>query len=276
MVRTAHPLREGRAMSTQAYPIAKAIVLGFLLAVGLVRPVHAVDGVFEIKQARAKAGGVTPGDMPFFPVTIDRSASYRLTSNLDVTDASARPEGTAAENTSAIQVNADNVTIDLNGFTIKGPTVCSGDPLMCTPTGEGSGIEGNDPHGVAVVNGIVRGMGAHGVFLRFQSRVDKVLAADNARVGIHARLVTDCTAEENGGIGIEGTTVTNCNARSNAFQGISATTVANCTAIANGSIGINAVAVTGSSANSNTHTFQIFAPGIAGHNICGFPHVPCP
>ena len=42
----------------------------------------AVDGVIEINQARALAGGVLGDairDPPGFPVTIDRSGSYRLT-----------------------------------------------------------------------------------------------------------------------------------------------------------------------------------------------------
>src|SRR2546428_10232429 len=86
-----------------------------LLLAGLSCNMYAVDGVVLIDQNRALAGGVTPGDAPGFPVTLSVAGSYRLSGNLTVPDA----------NTSAIQVTADNVTIDLNGFTILGPVVCS-------------------------------------------------------------------------------------------------------------------------------------------------------
>ena len=125
-------------------------VLSAAVLLGLTGPVYAVSGVIEINQARAKAGGVTPADTPLFPVTISQPGSYRLTGNLDVTDATARPSGTAAENATAILVAANNVTIDLNGFMIKGPTVCSGSPLTCNPMGVGRGIDAFTQSGVAV------------------------------------------------------------------------------------------------------------------------------
>src|SRR6266540_3776373 len=86
-----------------------------LVWAGLSGPMYAVDGVVLIDQNRALAGGVTPGDTPGFPVTLSVPGSYRLTGNLTVPDA----------NTTAIQIAADNVTLDLNGFSILGPVVCS-------------------------------------------------------------------------------------------------------------------------------------------------------
>src|SRR5882757_4036016 len=77
--------------------------------------VFAVDGVILIDQTRALAGSVTPGDTPGFPITLSQAGSYRLTGNLTVPNAS----------TAAISIGADNITIDLNGFSIIGPTVCS-------------------------------------------------------------------------------------------------------------------------------------------------------
>jgi hypothetical protein len=71
-------------------------------------PAAAVDGEILISQSRAASGGITPGDTAGFPVTISRSGSYKLSSNLSVTDA-----------TNAIEVTAADVTIDLNGFTIR-------------------------------------------------------------------------------------------------------------------------------------------------------------
>src|SRR6266700_7689406 len=88
------------------------------LAVVLVAPaVLAVDGVVLINQSTVMAAGG-------FPYTITQPGSYRLSGNLTVPDA----------NTTAIQVMADNVTIDLNGFSIIGPMVCNGFPVTsCSP-----------------------------------------------------------------------------------------------------------------------------------------------
>jgi hypothetical protein len=148
-------------------------------------PAWAVDGVVDINQARAKAGGVTPGDAPLFPVTINQPGSYRLTGNLDVTDAGARPGGTAAENTTAIKVTAMNVTIDLNGFTILGPAVCSGVPTSCTLIGTGEGIDAFSANNVNVLNGTIQGMGIRGITLN-SGRVDGVTAQNNGGFGIQA------------------------------------------------------------------------------------------
>ena len=58
--------------------------MGILLGLGLATPALAVDGVIEINQARAMAGGITAGDNPGFPVNLTESGSYRLTSDLTV------------------------------------------------------------------------------------------------------------------------------------------------------------------------------------------------
>src|SRR5436190_10630805 len=101
-----------------------------VLLAGLSCNMYAVDGIVLIDQNRALAGGVTPGDAPGFPVTISLAGSYRLSGNLTVPDA----------NTTAINITADNVTIDLNGFSIIGPVVCTpiGTPVTsCSPSGSG-------------------------------------------------------------------------------------------------------------------------------------------
>jgi parallel beta-helix repeat protein len=65
------------------------------------------NGVVLIDQSRALAGNVTPGDNPGFPVTISQPGTYQLTSNLNVPG---RSDG--------IKIAADDVTVDLGGFTI--------------------------------------------------------------------------------------------------------------------------------------------------------------
>src|SRR5437867_12943127 len=96
---------------------------------------YAVDGVVLIDQNRALAGGVTPGDAPGFPVVINTPGIYKLASNLVVPN----------ENTTAIQINVDNVTIDMNGFAILGPNVCATAGIHpaqpCTRPGTGYGID---------------------------------------------------------------------------------------------------------------------------------------
>src|SRR5215475_10915505 len=89
------------------------------------------DGVILIDQQRALEGNITPGDTPGFPVLITTPGSYRLASNLVVADA----------NLDAVFVNPEvqDVTLDLNGFTIEGPCARSG-VVSCDQVGQGRGI----------------------------------------------------------------------------------------------------------------------------------------
>ncbi len=73
------------------------------------------DGVVLINQGAATAGNVTPGDTAGFPVTLSVGGSYRLASDLKV------PPGQIG-----ISVTARNVTIDLNGFALRGATTARG------------------------------------------------------------------------------------------------------------------------------------------------------
>jgi hypothetical protein len=70
------------------------------------------DGVIAITQEKALAGNITPGDDPGFPVQLSRAGSYRLASNLVV------PAGKTG-----IKINAPDISIDLNGFSILGKGV---------------------------------------------------------------------------------------------------------------------------------------------------------
>jgi len=160
-------------------------------------PLHAVDGVVLINQNAALAGNVTPGDAPGFPVTISLSGSYRLSGNLVVPDA----------NTTAIEITAADVTIDLNGFSVIGPTVCTGmlvTVTSCSPTGFGSGIVSSRPN-VNVFNGTIRGMGLRGIDLAIAGhRVEKIQAVSNGLDGMSVNngSVLSCDASNNGSTGI--------------------------------------------------------------------------
>lgn len=285
-----------------------------LLVVMVVAPAAAVDGVIEINQAKAKAGGVTAGDTPLFPVTISQSGSYRLTSNLDLTDATARPGGSSAENTTAISITANDVSLDLNGFTIKGPTVCTGEPptqmLACTPTGTGRGIDGSSVNSVRIFNGTVRGMGDAGIILSAGARVERVHVISNGSTGIFVQdnstvigstalqndsigiaisggggVFSNNTAVNNSGSGIQGGgTVVNNTARRNAGSGItSADAAIGNTAQDNGGFGLNLGATAGYTnnvltGNNGGNANPQVTGGIqmpAGSNVCGTDTV-CP
>jgi len=155
-----------------------------------------------IDQARAEAGGVTPGDAPGFPVTLSQGGSYRLAGNLAIGD----------PNTTAIEVTADNVTLDLGGFAIVGATSCSGVPTHCFPVGSGDGVRfspANRKAGLTVSNGTIRGMGGHGVTGHSASQgfvVERLRVMSNGGWGISlaGALVSDNMVLRNGQHGIMG------------------------------------------------------------------------
>lgn len=132
--------------------LAASVLGAGLLALPIA--VLAVDGVIMIDQAKALAGNVTPGDAAGFPVTISRSGSYRLSSNLTV------PQGS-----NAVEITASSVTLDLNGFTIAGPAVVS----------NALGIVGNNRTDLRIGNGGVTGFG---LSMQFMGVAERMLLHD--------------------------------------------------------------------------------------------------
>lgn len=176
-------------MQFQSRWLASALIIA-----GLSFQLYAVDGVILIDQNRALVGNVTPGDTPGFPVTISLPGSYRLTGNLTVPDA----------NTTAIQLTADNVAIDLNGFSIIGPTVCGFSLAGCSPIGQGVGVGGARAF-ITVVNGGIRGMGRFAVQISYGALVKNVHATSNGSTGFDGGsdgIVSDNRVSYNGGSGI--------------------------------------------------------------------------
>lgn len=182
----------------------RRLALSLFLALLLSTPLAAVDGVIEINQAKALAGGVTPGDTPGFPVIIDQPGSYRLTGDLTVDEVEL----------DAINVRAENVTLDLNGFSILGPLSCtySESTLNCTPEASGNsngdGIKVQQGN-LAVINGTIRGMGRMGIVnfannpRPFPVRVENVRLLENGMSGIDLNVTAEvsihnCIAARNG------------------------------------------------------------------------------
>ena len=185
-------------------PVTISRIAGLLASLFLATPAaFAVDGVIEINQARAFAGGVTSGDTPGFPVTLSQPGSYRLTGNL----------ATASRAVTAILVTADDVSIDLNGFTIACTFATGAIPVGCLSNAQGEG-DGIAVDGVSssdrfvrttVTNGVIRDMGSDGVRVGAQSRVANLQVVHNGRFGIFAAsgsIITANIVNRNGNIGI--------------------------------------------------------------------------
>jgi len=258
----------------------RGIVFGCVLLLQLgASTAFAVDGVIEINQARAKAGGVTATDTPGFPVSIDKTGSYRLTGNLDVTGGLTPAD---AATVTAIDVRAPNVTIDLNGFTISGPIHCTGAPLTCDPAEPmvghpvfvGQGVAGNSFQGTTVINGTVQGMGASGIQVGYLGRVERVRVFSNGKSGIIAdafSVLSTNVARANGGSGIvcasRGCTLTGNTAGENAINGLTSSGVASGnTALGNGQFGLEGIGVfVGNEARGNQVGLALSASPPAGY-----------
>jgi len=143
--------------------VGVAAMLAFAAAAG------AVDGTIEINQAKVLAGSG-------FPFTISTAnTSYRLTGSL-----------TVPASTSGINVTANNVTIDMNGFSIAGPGSTSGAV---------NGVGATGIADVTVENGTITGMGIAIVLGNFG--IVRNVHADTNGFGIDVgdnSVVEGCTA----------------------------------------------------------------------------------
>ena len=191
--------------------LARAVALLGLVLVPAAAPAFGADGRGEINMAAVAAAGG-------FPYAISQPGSYVLTGDLRVPD----------ENTTAIEITADDVTLDLNGFTISGVTECSPSGTMCAPIGLGSGIRIFSTN-VAVHNGTIRGMGSRGI-LAFGAgnRVENVRALFTPGTAItlgEDSTIAGCKALRNGGRGLligDGSLLASNTAADNVLPGIDA------------------------------------------------------
>jgi len=167
----------------------------YLLAIFFVTAnAYAVDGGLEISQACVDEGCFT-GDGPGFPITVTEPGIYFLTSNIEIADG----------RQTAISINASNVELNLNGFSVTGNNTC--DTMgNCTITQvSGAGVFSASIN-VAVRNGFVGGFGDAGVWLNEASLIEDIQASNNRRKGLRAEegsTIRNCVANNNGDIGIE-------------------------------------------------------------------------
>lgn len=181
----------------------RAFFLCSAIAVAVVSGIaRASDGRLEINQACA-AMGCFAGDAAGFPITIVAQGSYVLTSDLVVPAASY-----------GIDLLTPGVTLDLNGFTVRGPVTCSrpsetfydARTITCSASGVATGIRTTDS--ALVRNGRVVGFEGYGVLAL-------------GRIASHTN-VEDVRVEENalGGIRLTNGTARRINATSNGGDGI--------------------------------------------------------
>ncbi|MBV8360302.1 MAG: right-handed parallel beta-helix repeat-containing protein [Deltaproteobacteria bacterium] len=135
------------------------------------------------------------------PITISVSGSYILDSN----------PGPAAPGKDCIDVHANDVFIDLNGFVISG--------------GGGIGINASTAADVSVTNGTVTGMTSTGIILGNDGVVQGIHANSNGNDGIDCGLnclISGNTATDNHNVGIQatGSTISANTANHNGLAGI--------------------------------------------------------
>jgi len=198
----------------------------------------------------------TPGDADSL-FKIREPGSYYLTGNI-----------TGVVGKHGIEIAANGVTLDLNGFDLRG-VAGSLDGVSVTVAGL---------RNIAVVNGSIRSWGDEGVDLvtvtATNCRVAELLASGNGGNGISVGTgctVSNCSAYQNTSNGIFaniGCTVSNCSAYQNTGNGIATSfgsTVSNCSAYNNTGTGI--ISGTGGTV-SNCSAYNNTGIGINTGNGC--------
>lgn len=194
------------------------------------KPLSEVEPRIAINQTN------TPGNSQCVFSIVGRG-SYYLTGNV-----------TGESGKIGIQINGNDVTIDLNGFTLTG--VSGSLDGISSRAGPFGGLG----EGITVRNGVVQYWDGNGLNLTADSgpavRVEDVTVKHNAAVGIKTGVgssVKNCTAYDNGGTGIstgDAASLAGCTVKSYASgNGItvgSNSTLINCSADGVGSAGITA------------------------------------
>ena len=185
------------------------------------------------------------------------------------------------------------MTIDLNGFSIVGPVVCTNStspanpPTSCAPVptssnifGPGVGVRGSPEHSITIRNGTIRGMGRHGIFVfgAPQTRVEEMMVIGNGAEGIFGGLasIVDNIVEGNlqGGIVFNQGLVRGNNVRRNGDNGITSTGIGGIISgnniYRNGGAGLSSLANSPYSFNNLDNNFGGFVdPATSGFNAGG-------
>src|SRR5262245_219614 len=178
-------IRRTTMRSLQSFKFCSFTLAAVLLG-GFSSARFADAAVIKITQSKAQNGAVTTGDTPGFPVTISQSGSYILDGNL-----------TVPSNMDGIHITAPRVSLDLNGFTIRGSGGIGGSGIIAYGTVEN----------ITVRNGFVTGMGAQGIWVAgATSRIENMTVFGNDGWGISLgdrATVTDSNSSANNEGGIQ-------------------------------------------------------------------------
>ncbi len=158
------------------------------------------------------------------PFTINQPGSYYFTQDL------AGQAGNVG-----IVINADDVAIDMRGFTMRGVAGAS----------TGITIANGPRHNIAIYDGVVRDWGASGLFLQDarECHIENVLTEDNANNGVFVGfggVIKGCHARDNGAVGLRGrsgSSISDSTATGNGVIGIlveNSCVVSRCTSRLNG------------------------------------------
>ncbi|MCH7527180.1 MAG: right-handed parallel beta-helix repeat-containing protein [Planctomycetes bacterium] len=249
----------GRGLIKFASPVLVVAAIGGILWVSAGDLNPPPGAIQPTNRVQLNAQAIT------LPFTINQPGSYVLTSNL-----------TGVSGQDGIIIEADDVTLDLNGFaligvagSLDGVAVPAARTNLAVRRGTvrdwgGNGVDGANATNSQFEHLRASGNGANGIRVGAGGTVTNCTVRLNGSRGISVSsgsTVTDCTARENGGDGINansGSTVTNCTAQGNGEDGIdvfNSCTVVNCTAEGNTSDGIEAgegCTITNCTAANNT------------------------
>ena len=210
-------------------------------------------------------------DIAYLPFTISQSGSYVVVANLTL----------STTNTNGITISADNVTLDLNGHTLKGPGNTTGSFGSCIDFNSYS-------YNVVIRNGIIqnwRGSGIDGFEIGVRGanncNIESLQCYYNGENGIYVSfncIIKDNICLYNGKIGIftrDASLITNNVCKGNTLQGISANSsscITGNTCSSNGGTGISVV--NGNTVELNTCSFntgtgiEIYGGNLVINNNC--------
>lgn len=157
----------------------------------------ATDGAVEISQTCAVEGGCAPGDTAGFPVDLLQPGKYVLTSDLDHDPA-------VHGNTEIVRLLADDITLDLNGFTIRSTSTCESGEGNC-PGGSVDGIDSSTADRATIHNGRIIGVDGNCIRIASEASVRNMIVSHCGLLGISVgpnSLVRDCRITSTGRTGL--------------------------------------------------------------------------
>jgi len=181
-----------------------------ILGLALLNATPGVHAQITVDHSKIINGTVAPGIPAEYPLRLNKSGHYVLTGDLWA------PAGKIG-----IQVTADNVTIDLNGFTLRSGVQCARfhpQPHLVTCFDQNwQPVVENSFHGITtnridtvVRNGRVKGFSGHGIWASGAITLENLIVGSNAGSGVvfghvqtRSSRLSGVVAESNAGDGVQ-------------------------------------------------------------------------